>query len=90
MHAAVPDECVLRLLLRAADLPGTVYTRFLEQLRAAVPVITAEGTIDRDGNVYQNGQDTPYDEKLRRYDVLEYNNAFGNDQKVEEIFKIGD
>lgn len=78
------------LLLRAADLPGTVYTRFLEQLRADVPVITAEGTIDRDGNVYQNGQDTPFDEKLRRYDVLEYNNAFGNDQKVEEIFKIGD
>ena len=76
------------LLLRAACLPGTEYTRFLEDLRGVMPVVTAEGMIDREGNVYQNGAKTPYDAQLRKYDILEYNNAFGDDQKVNRIFTV--
>ncbi len=76
------------LLLRAAGLPGTDYTRFLEMLRAQVPVITAEGMIDCTGACYQNGSATPFDDLLRQYDILEYNNAFGDSQKVSEIFTV--
>ena len=57
------------LLLRAAGLEGTDYTKFLEQLRQEVPVITAVGTMDKDGNLYAVGASTPYDdlpERLRR------------------------
>lgn len=74
------------LLLRAAGLEGTDYTKFLEQLRQEVPVITAVGTMDKDGNLYAVGASTPYDSLLNDYAVLQYNNAFGGSGKVSSIF----
>ena len=74
------------LLLRAAGLEGTDYTKFLEQLRQEVPVITAVGTMDKDGNLYAVGESTPYDSLLNDYAVLQYNNAFGGSGKVSSIF----
>ena len=74
------------LLLRAAGLEGTDYTKFLEQLRQEVPVITAVGTMDKDGNLYAVGASTPYDDLLNDYAVLQYNNAFGGSGKVSSIF----
>ena len=74
------------LLLRAAGLEGTDYTKFLEQLRQEVPVITAVGTMDKDGNLYAVGESTPYDDLLNDYAVLQYNNAFGGSGKVSSIF----
>ena len=74
------------LLLRAAGLEGTSYTKFLETLRQTFPVITAVGSMDRDGNLYQNGEKTPYDSLLDDYAVLQYNNAFGKGDKVEAAF----
>lgn len=74
------------LLLRAAGLEGTGYTKFLEQLRQEVSVITAVGTMDKDGNLYAVGESTPYDSLLNDYAVLQYNNAFGGSGKVSSIF----
>lgn len=74
------------LLLRAAGVEGTAYTRYLEGLRQQLPVITAVGTMDREGNLYKNGEETPYDELLNEYAILQYNNAFGGEEKVDEIF----
>lgn len=74
------------LLLRAAGLEGTDYTKFLEQLRQEVPVITAVGTMDKDGSLYAVGESTPYDSLLNDYAVLQYNNAFGGSGKVSSIF----
>ncbi len=74
------------LLLRAAGLQGTAYTNYLEALRQQIPVVTAVGTMDREGNLYKNGEETPYDELLNEYAVLQYNNAFGGEEKVESIF----
>ena len=48
------------LLLRAAGLEGTGYTRYLGFLGERLPVITAIGGIDREGTLYQSGQDAPY------------------------------
>ena len=78
-------------VLRAAGLEGTDYTTFLENLRQTLPVITAMGVLDCDGNWYKNGDETPYDELLNEYNILEYNNAFGGNGKSMETFtlKIG-
>lgn len=75
------------LLLRAAGLEGTPYTRFLEDLRQTLPVITAVGVMDSEGNFYKNGEETPYDELLNEYAILQYNNAFGEDGKAESLFR---
>ncbi len=74
------------VLLRAAGMRGTAYTNYLEALRQQLPVITATGTMDRQGNLYKNGEETPYDELLNEYAILQYNNAFGGEDKVEAIF----
>lgn len=74
------------LLLRAAGLEGTDYTNFLENLRQTLPVITAMGVMDKDGNLYKNGEETPYDDLLNQYNILQYNNAFGGDGKCMDAF----
>lgn len=76
------------LLLRAAGLEGTDYTKFLEQLRQTMPVITAVGMLDQEGNLYKNGDSTPYDELLNKYNILQYNNAFGGEEKCMEAFTL--
>mgnify|MGYP001081646543 CR=1 FL=1 len=74
------------LLLRAAGLEGTAYTNFLEELRQSVPVVTAVGTIDKEGQVYENGDATPYDDLLQDYAILQYNHAFGGKGREDGIF----
>ena len=61
---------------------------FLENLRQTLPVITAMGVLDCDGNWYKNGDETPYDELLNEYNILEYNNAFGGNGKSMETFTL--
>ena len=81
------------LLLRAAGLEGTAYTKFLEHMRQEIPVITAIGTMDQEGALYRNGNgkliDTPTEEVSRwlsDYAILQYNNAFGGEGKQRAIF----
>ncbi|MGI6254111.1 MAG: sulfatase-like hydrolase/transferase [Acutalibacter sp.] len=76
------------LLLRAAGLEGTSYTNYLENLRKTLPVITAVGVMDSEGNWYRSGEKTPYDDLLNEYNILEYNNAFGGDNKCMETFTL--
>ena len=75
------------LLLRAAGMEGTAYTKFVESVRETLPVITAVGTVDKDGNVYEVGESTPYDELLNDYAVLQYNNAFAGEEKLQKLFE---
>ena len=76
------------LLLRAAGLEGSDYLNFLEDLRQTLPVITATGVMDREGNLYKIGESTPYDTLLNEYNTLQYNNAFGGDGKNMEAFTL--
>ena len=50
--------------------------------------VTAMGVLDCDGNWYKNGDETPYDELLNEYNILEYNNAFGGNGKSMETFTL--
>ncbi len=74
------------LTLRAAGLEGTAYTKFLEQQRQLVPVVTAVGAIDKDGDVYKNGDPTPYDKLLQNYAILQYNHAFEAEGRERGLF----
>lgn len=74
------------LLLRAADIEGTGYTKYLEGLRQQVPVVTALGSMDSAGNFYSIEEQTPHDDLLNEYAILQYNNAFGEAEKQNEIF----
>lgn len=74
------------LLLRAAGMEGTAYTKYLENLRQTLPVITAVGIMDSNGEMYNYDAETPYDDLLNEYAILQYNNAFGGDEKVNEIY----
>lgn len=83
------------LLLRAAGLQGTSYTNFLENIRQELPVISALGTMDKEWNLYKNGNgvlaETPPEEYaawLNQYAVLQYNNAFGGGEKQRELFTL--
>lgn len=85
------------LLLRAADLQGTQYTKFLENMRQEIPVISALGTMDKELNLYRNGNgrlaETPPQEYalwLNEYAILQYNNAFGGGEKQRELFTVAE
>ena len=84
------------LLLRAAGLEGTAYTKFLEHMRQEMPVITAIGAVGKDGDIHRNRNgklaDSPSKEMsrwLRDYAILQYNNAFGGEGKQNSIFTLG-
>ncbi len=78
------------LLLRAADIEGTPYTNYLEQLRKDVPVITDIGVMDSLGDFYVAGGYKPpaVSKKLREYSILQYNNSFDDSRRSEDIFYL--
>lgn len=58
----------------------------MENLRQTLPVITAVGVMDTEGNLYQSGEETPYDDLLNQYAILQYNNAFDREQKLDSFY----
>ena len=74
------------LLLRAAGLEGTGYTKYLEDLRQELPVITDIGYMDWEGSRFRAGEPNPYTQRLNEYAVLQYNNSFDDANKVGALF----
>lgn len=77
------------LLLRSAGLEGTGYTDYLERLRQELPVVTDIGYINREGDFFKLGTPLPqeYAKRLNEYAVLQYNNSFDGEGKVERFFE---
>ncbi len=58
-------------------LPLTGYDKFLAQLQEKLPVFTAVGLLDAEGNYYSvSDEDCPYAEDIRQYEYLVYNHLF--------------
>lgn len=76
------------VLLKVAGLETTAYNEYLLELQKTLPVITALGYMDNDGNIYSYDEETEYSALLEEYEVLQYNNLFDSDHKVESIFQI--
>ncbi len=67
------------LLLEAAGMPKDSYTRYVENLREEVPVITNHYYMNNDGDSYEvNDSSSPYFEKLQEYWRVIYYNMFDN------------
>lgn len=76
------------LLLKTAGLEMTTYNQYLWNLYQELPVINAVGYIDKDGNYYDYSDDSVYTEALEDYKILQYNNMFDKEEKVEDIFSL--
>ncbi len=76
------------LLLDTAGIQLPVYHQFLKQLSEVIPVINANGFIDKDNQHYTLDQSSPYDELIEEYQILQYNNLFDARHRVDEIFEI--
>lgn len=67
------------LLLDVAGMPKDSYTKYMEELRAELPVITNHYCIDIDGNSYKiDDIKSPYYDRLQEYWKIIYYNMFDN------------
>lgn len=68
-------------------LPMTGYQKYLLDLREEIPVLCAQGYWGADGNFYDLKDETsPYYEKINEYQILQYNDIFGRDNRYLEFF----
>ena len=86
---AVSLNYLSSLLLRSAGLEGTGYTGYLENLRRDLPVITAIGYMDGEGNLFHKDDPLPdkWENRLNDYADLQYNNSFDEEGKLEAFFR---
>lgn len=65
------------LLSEVANTPMSSYMNFLSELKKEIPIITANGYKDKDGNIYQIKDTTsPYYELINKYNILQYYQMF--------------
>ncbi len=73
-------------MLEACHIEAPPYFRFLNEVRKEVPVITVNGFWGNDGKFYSTQEDSPYDEILQKYRLLQYNNLIDTKNRVENFF----
>ena len=77
-------------LMKEAGLSITPYQKFLLKLMEKLPVLTAMGSIDKDGNFYENALDSPYKDIVKEYQIMQYNNLIDTDNTVKSFFFLKD
>ncbi len=75
------------IMMDALDLPMTDYQKYLLNLSEQLPVVTAIGCIDAEGNHYRVKDDAVQD-LLHPYSIVQYNHLFGKEDRVDEIFTL--
>lgn len=75
------------LLLKTAGIPLPDYYVFLDHLSERIPVINAIGYIDANDNYYGRGEESIWSELINDYQILQYNNLFGKNKRVEGAFE---
>ena len=77
------------LLADAAGIRKTPYMEYLSDLQKEIPAINALGYWDKDGHFYEIGdQSSPYTGLLREYNLMEYNNLFGKEEMIKDLFYL--
>ena len=74
------------LKIMGADMTG--FHRYLLNLQERIPVITANGYIGDDGVLYDWDNPSEYTPLLEEYRMLQYNNLFDTDHRVNEFFHL--
>ena len=81
------------LLLQTAGLEMSDYNKYLANLYTELPVVSAAGCIDKDGNFFMadnvSDADTTESEDLQNYKYVAYNNVADYDNRNNSIFSIG-
>ena len=75
-------------LIETAGLNNTEYNKYLLNLSKSLPVVDTVGYIDSEDNYYRWSDDTPYSEMLKKYEKIQYNYIFDNENKKSDMFYI--
>lgn len=73
-------------LMSQAGVELSVYDKYLLNLHEEVPAITAIGVWDKDGNYYGDAASSPFAERLKDQEMIQYNLIFDDKNKLEDYF----
>ncbi|MCD8104285.1 MAG: sulfatase-like hydrolase/transferase [Lachnospiraceae bacterium] len=77
------------ILAERLGLEMTGYQEYLLDLMEEIPVINSIGYWGSDGVFYElDDEDSPYYELVNQYNILEYNDIFGGDNRYYEFFTL--
>lgn len=77
------------ILADRLGLEMTGYQEYLLDLSEEIPVINSIGYWGADGVFYElDDKDSPYYELINEYNILEYNDIFGGDNRYYEFFTL--
>lgn len=74
------------VLLEAIEANRTGYNQFLLDISKQIPVITANGYYGKDGTFYQLDDESPYEDILKKYSIVQYNNMFDIKNRRNDFF----
>lgn len=73
-------------LLKLSGNKMTGYNKYLLDLMKKVPIISAICYQGDDGVLHANGEESQYTELIRQYQMIQYNNIFDTDNRVDNFF----
>jgi len=73
-------------IMKEAGLTISPYQQFLLDLRKELPVLSAMGCIDKDGNYYEDPAESPAKDLVKEYQIMQYNNLWDTKHTVESFF----
>ena len=73
-------------LLRYAGVESASYGDYLWQLQEQLPALTFVGYVDRKGRAYSHLETNDYTALIQDYQCVQYNNLFGGDERLAELF----
>lgn len=74
------------VLLEVMEAKKTGYNQFLLNISARIPVITSKGYYGEDGKFYQLADESPYEDILNEYNIVQYNNMFDIKNRRDDFF----
>ena len=84
------DNYLSSYVLKTAGLPLTGFNKYLLELQEKLPVISAVCYKDSDGNFYDNDEVSEYTELLSEYQMIQYNELFGKENRNDGFFFLKD
>ncbi|MGN0354613.1 MAG: LTA synthase family protein [Muricoprocola sp.] len=69
-----------------AELTG--YQKYLLELMEEVPLITANGYRGADGVLHELDEKSEYSDKIKEYQLIQYNNLFDSSNRVQEFYQL--
>ena len=74
------------LILERGNFPMPPYIKMLEELHEKYPIVSSQGVMDKDGNVYTGVAELMDDPLIRKYQYIQYANLF--DEISPEWFEV--